>query len=296
MGRALFDAFAESREVFEAADRALERPISELCFSGSAEDLALTENTQPAILTVSVAALRALQTRGLNIVATAGHSLGEYSAHVAAGTIEFDEAVCTVRQRGRFMQDAVPVGHGAMAAILGLERERVDAICAATAGAEVVAAANFNSPGQIVIAGHASAVQRAIEAARSQGAKRAVLLPVSAPFHCSLMAPAADRLAPVLEAMRFSKPGCPVFTNADGRPVAEAVPAREALLRQVASPVLWQELVEAMLGEGIDTFVEVGPGKVLTGLMRRIRKDATVLSVSDPEGVARVARELGAAA
>jgi [acyl-carrier-protein] S-malonyltransferase len=292
MGRDLHDAFPESREVFEAADAALGTPLSRVCFEGGADELALTETTQPAILTVSIAVLRALESRGLRPIATAGHSLGEYSAHVAAGTFEFADAVRTVRARGRFMQEAVPVGVGAMAAVLGLDREAVEDVCRAAAGEEIVTPANLNAPGQIVVAGHTAAVARAIDGARKAGSRKALTLPVSAPFHCPLMRPAAERLAPVLEDLAMSSPAVPVYTNVDAAPVASAEEAREALLRQVAAPVRWHELIEAMVGAGIDTFVEVGPGKVLSGLVRRIHRPAKVIAVSDPEGVEKAVGEL----
>lgn len=293
MGQALAEAFPECREVFDAADRALGSSISSVCFEGSAEQLALTENTQPAILTVSVAALRALESQGVRAVAAAGHSLGEYTAHVAAGTIEFTDAVQTVRLRGRFMQEAVPVGQGAMAAILGLSREEVERICRDAAGQEVVAVANLNAPGQIVIAGHANAVERAADRAREAGAKRAVLLPVSAPFHCALMEPAARRLQPVLEELTLRDPAVPVYTNVGATAIRHAGAARDALVRQVASPVRWEELAGAMFDSGIDTFIEIGPGRVLAGLMRRIRKPARVFNVEDPDGLAKTVAELG---
>jgi [acyl-carrier-protein] S-malonyltransferase len=278
MGRELFEAFPESREVFETADEALGRPLSQVCFEGPAEELTLTETTQPAILTVSIAALRALEARGLRPIATAGHSLGEYSAHVAAGTFEFTDAVRTVQSRGRFMQDAVPVGVGSMAAVLGLDREAIEDLCRSAAGDEIVTPANLNAPGQIVIAGHAVAVERAVAASREAGSRKALTLPVSAPFHCPLMRPAADRLSPVLDAIEMRSPAVPVYTNVDAEPVATAEQARSALVRQVASPVRWHELIEAMVRAGIDTFVEVGPGKVLSGLVRRIHKPARVLA------------------
>jgi len=293
MGRALAEAFPECREVFDAADRALETDLSRACFEGSDEALALTETTQPAILTVSVAALRALVARGVRPAAAAGHSLGEYTAHVAAGTLEFEDAVRAVRLRGRFMQEAVPAGQGAMAAILGLDGEQVERICADAAGGEVLSPANLNAPGQVVIAGHAPAVARASEAAKRAGAKRAVPLAVSAPFHCALMRPAEERLRPVLEAIRFRDPGVPVFTNVDAAPVSRGAAARDALLRQVASPVRWHELAAAMVAAGLDTFVEVGPGRVLSGLMRRVGRDLRVFSVGEPDEVEQVAAELG---
>jgi [acyl-carrier-protein] S-malonyltransferase len=293
MGRALADTFPECREVFEAADHALDTSISRICFEGSAEELALTENTQPAILTVSVAAWRAIESRGIRAVAAAGHSLGEYSAHVSAGTIEFADAVRTVRRRGQFMQEAVPVGEGAMAAIIGLGPDAVDVLCREAAQNEVLSPANLNAPGQTVIAGHAGAVERAIELAGDRGAKRAVKLPVSAPFHCSLMEPAADRLKIVLEGLTLNDPNLPVYTNVDASPVEKGDSARQALVRQVASPVRWEELAGAMFDSGIETFVELGPGRVLSGLMRRIRRPARVLSVDSPEGLEKALAELG---
>jgi [acyl-carrier-protein] S-malonyltransferase len=292
MGRALAEAFPEAKAVFDSADRALGTEISKICFEGSAEELALTENTQPAILTVSIAALRVLENRGLHPVATAGHSLGEYSAHVAAGTLPFEDAVRAVRLRGRFMQRAVKVGDGAMAAILGLERADLERVCEESAEGEVVSPANMNGPGQIVIAGHAGAVQRAMATALTAGASRALPLPVSAPFHCSLMSPAADELRPVLEEISFSDPVMPVFTNVDAAPVRDGGEAREALVRQVATPVRWHELVQAMVDSGIDTFLEVGPGRVLAGLMRRIRKDLKILAVGDPDSLEKAVDQL----
>lgn len=286
MGKDLAAAESAAAAVFGQADDALELPLTELCFRGSEADLARTEITQPAILTASVAAYRAFAARGGPApAAAAGHSLGEYSAHVAAATMSFSDAVRAVRQRGRFMQEAVPEGVGAMAAILGLEREQLEAVCREAAGGEVVACANFNGPGQIVIAGHAGAVARACAGASAAGARRAVPLQVSAPFHCSLMEPAAQRLGPVLDRVAFGDPVIPVYTNVDAAPVRAAGDARAALVRQVASPVRWDEEVERMLADGIDTFVEFGPGKVLAGLIRRIRKDARVHSVSDAESL-----------
>ncbi len=296
MGRELALSVPACREVFATADQSLAFEISALCFEGSAEDLALTENTQPAILTVSIAAWRALAARGIEPQATAGHSLGEYSAHVAAGTIPFADAVRSVRARGRFMQEAVPVGHGAMAAILGLDLEKVNDICAAVADHQVVETANINAPGQVVLAGHTAAVQRAIDACREAGARRAVALDVSAPFHCSLMKPAAERLAPILAEIPFADPRVPVYTNVDAEPVSRGSHARDALVRQVTSPVRWQELVERMANDGFDTFVEIGPGKVLSGLARRIRSELRTVQVSDPAGVDAAVELLGACA
>ena len=293
MGQALAAAFDPSREIFAAADAALGFPLSEMCFAGTAEQLALTENTQPAILTVSVAAWRALAERGIAPEAAAGHSLGEYSAHVAAGTLAFEDAVRAVRSRGRFMQEAVPVGEGAMAAILGLDLDAVQDVCARVADNQVVEAANINAPGQVVLAGHAAAVGRAVEACREAGARRAVELDVSAPFHSSLMRPAAERLEPVLAGIAFSDPGLPVYTNVDAAPVTAGAAARDALVRQVASPVLWLDLVRRMAADGFDTFVELGPGSVLSGLARRIDRSLKTVSVSDPAGLDKALETLG---
>jgi [acyl-carrier-protein] S-malonyltransferase len=280
MGRDLHDSFPESREIFERADAALGFPLARLCFEGSEEDLARTEITQPAVLTVSIAALRALEARGVRPGGAAGHSLGEYSAHVAAGTITFEDAVRTVHLRGRFMQEAVPLGVGSMAAILGLDRAAMERICAEAAEGEIVSPANLNGGGQIVIAGHAGAVRRASARALEAGAKRAVPLAVSAPFHCALMEPARERLRPVLEAVPFRDPDVPVYTNVDAEPVRSGRAAREALLRQVASPVRFEDSVRRMAADGFLRFAEVGPGRVLAGLVRRIRKDVEVLGAS----------------
>jgi len=292
MGRDLAERYDEARAVFDAADAALPVAISELCFTGSAEELALTENTQPAILTVSIAALRTLDARGLKPAAAAGHSLGEYAANVAAATIDATAAVSAVRQRGRFMQEAVPVGQGAMAAIIGLDLAAVAAICREAAAGEVVSPANLNGPTQVVIAGDASAVDRAIDAASAAGARRALRLTVSAPFHCSLMKPAAERLRPVLDALGFRDPQIPVYTNVDAARVASGELAREALVRQVVSAVRWEELIRAMIDDGITTFVEVGPGTVLAGLVRKIDRSARVLPAGDPDSIEAAAEEL----
>lgn len=294
MGRDLSDAFPESRAVFASADEVLGEPLSASCFSGPDAVLARTEVTQPSILTVSAAALAALVARGARPSWAAGHSLGEYGAHVAAGTFAFEDAVAVVRQRGRFMQEAVPVGVGAMAAILGLDAERVAALCAEVAGDEVVSPANMNGAGQVVVAGHASAVARLAEAALAAGAKRAVPLPVSAPFHCALMEPAAARLAEVLERVEFAAPRIDVYTNVDAAPVRTAAGARSALVRQVASPVRWEEEVTAMADAGVDTFVEIGPGKVLSGLVKRIARQARLLAVGDRESLESTLRALEA--
>jgi [acyl-carrier-protein] S-malonyltransferase len=284
MGRELADEFAAAREVFAEADDALGFSLSQLCFEGPAEALQLTENTQPAILTVSVAALRAMEAAGLPSPAfVAGHSLGEYSALVASGALSLRDAVRTVRARGRYMQEAVPVGVGAMAAILGADAETVETACrdAATDG-EVCSPANINSPKQIVIAGNTAAVERAMELLKERGAKRAIKLPVSAPFHCALMQPAQARLAVDLEKIEFADLRVPLVNNADAVAIQQGDAARGSLVRQVSSPVRWLESVKFLADAGMETFVEVGPGKVLSGLVRQTLADARCLNVADP--------------
>jgi len=292
MGKGAAEAFPEARAVFDEADRALGFPLSRLCFEGPDEELKLTENTQPAVLTTSVALLRVLESRGLKPDFVAGHSLGEYSALVAAGALGLSDAVRLVRKRGRYMQEAVPVGEGAMAAILGLDLEGVEAVCREGARAQVVSPANLNGPGQVVIAGHASAVLRASELAKAKGAKRVIPLPVSAPFHCSLMEPAARKLSIDLAAIDFRDLQMPLVTNADARPIKTAGEALDGLKRQVASPVRWQESVERLVAEGVGAFVEVGPGNVLAGLVRKIARDALASSVSDLSGVSKLVESL----
>jgi [acyl-carrier-protein] S-malonyltransferase len=284
MGRALSDRFVEARRVFEEADRALGFSLSTLCFDGPEESLRLTENTQPALLTTSVAALRVLETSGVRAAGAAGHSLGEYGAMVAASVLEFGSAVKAVRGRGRYMQDAVPAGEGAMAAILMLDGPNVEAACAASSAETggVVSVANLNCPGQIVIAGTKAAVERASALCLQAGAKRAVPLPVSAPFHCALMKPAEERLAQDLATLSFSKPEFPIYRNVDARGVTAAEECREGLVRQVSAPVRWQETIERMVQDGFDTFVEIGTGTVVSGLVRKIHKPARTLNVEDP--------------
>ncbi len=297
MGRELAEAFPESRAVFAAADSALGEPLSRLCFEGPEADLQLTANTQPAILTASIAALRALESRGVAAPAwVAGHSLGEYSALVAAGCLSFADAVRTVRRRGQYMQDAVPVGVGGMAAILMLDAAAIEEACREAAQGEVVAPANLNCPGQVVIAGHASAVDRAAEACKAKGAKRAVRLPVSAPFHCALMQPAQDRLATDLAALAFADPRVPLMNNVDAAPARDAAACRDGLVRQVSGAVRWQESLERLAAAGVDTFVEIGPGNVLAGLVKKTLKSARVLNVEDPKGLEAAAAALGGAA
>ncbi|HXO88820.1 MAG TPA: ACP S-malonyltransferase [Candidatus Acidoferrales bacterium] len=281
MGKDLAANFPESRAVFDEADAALGFPLSRMCFEGTEEELKLTENTQPAILTISVAAYRALAVRGVQPDFAAGHSLGEYSALVAAGALEFSTAVKLVHQRGRYMQEAVPAGEGAMAAILGMSPSDVAEVCKKAANGEVVSPANLNSPEQSVIAGSAAAVKRAVETASQAGAKRAVVLAVSAPFHCAMLAPAQERLEPDLRAAKFGPLKFPVITNVDAEAIILGDEARESLIRQVTMPVRWLESVREMIELGVKIFVEVGPGKVLTGLMRQIDRSVRVLNVED---------------
>jgi len=282
MGKDLADNFPVARAVFEEANDAIGFNLSGLCFNGPEDELKLTTNTQPAILTTSIAALRVLeQETGLAPDYAAGHSLGEYSALVCAGTMAFADAVRTVRQRGAFMQQAVPVGVGSMAAILGLDGADLEAVCQAAAQGEVVAPANFNSPGQVVIAGHTSAVERAMALAKERGAKRALPLPVSAPFHCSLMVPAGERLAAVLNALVLTPMVVPVVSNAEAEPNQDAGRVRDLLVRQVSAPVLWDASVERMAALGVERFIEIGPGKVLAGLVKRIVKTAETQNMED---------------
>ena len=288
MGKELAAMYPAARLTFEEADAALGSKLSQLCFEGPEDQLKLTENTQPAILTVSVAAWRVLREIGVEAQCCAGHSLGEYSAHVAAGPLEFADAVRTVRNRGRYMQEAVPVGVGAMAAVLGLPLDKVREVCAQAAQGEVCEPANINSPEQIVISGNTAAVTRAAEAAKAAGAKRAILLPVSAPFHCSLMRPAQERLAADLAALRFHDPQVPVVGNIDAEPKRAAAEAREALVRQVTGAVRWAESMRRLIEMGMENFVEVGPGKVLCGLMRQIDRSRTCLNVEDEASLQKV--------
>jgi len=292
MGKAAHDASEEARAVFDEADAALagdlEIPVSQLCFEGPEEALQLTRNTQPAVVTTSIALLRTL---GEVPDVAAGHSLGEYSAHVAAGTFGFADAVRTVRKRAGYMQDAVPVGEGAMAAVMKAEPELVEAVCAGIDG--VVEAANYNSPGQIVIAGSATAVAEAVEQLKAKKA-RAIPLAVSAPFHSSLMKPAEDRLGPDLAALSTQDPSLPVYVNVDAVPVTDADAARDALVRQVSRPVRWEQSVRRMVEDGVTLFVEIGAGKVLSGLIRRIDKDAERVNVQGPDDVAPAREKIAA--
>ena len=285
MGQALAEQLPECRETFDQADAALGMALSALCFDGPEERLRLTEHTQPALLAVSTAAARALRARGVRPDFLAGHSLGEYSAHVAAGTLGFGDALRIVRSRGRYMQEAVPVGEGAMAAILGLDADRVARACEEAANGEVVSPANLNAPGQVVIAGARAAVERAGARAKELGARRVMPLPVSAPFHCALMRPAEERLAPDLNGLVVSDPAVPVVANVDAEPKRDGAAAIAALVEQVTAPVRWEQVVRRLASEGVDTYVEVGSGSVLSGLIRKIDREARVLSVGDPDGV-----------
>jgi [acyl-carrier-protein] S-malonyltransferase len=294
MGRDLAEHWDAAREVFAAADRTLGAALSALCWQGPEETLRLTENTQPALLAHSIAAWRVLAAAGVRVEAVAGHSLGEYSAVVAAGGLSLEDALAAVRLRGRLMQQAVPVGVGAMAAVIGLDDEQVVAACAdASAGGDgVVVAANFNSPGQVVIAGDAAAVERAIARCSELGARRALPLPVSAPFHSPLMAPAREGLEPTLRELRLAPLEVPLYRNVDGAPVVSPDEVRDGLIRQVEAPVLWRATVERMRADGFDTFLEVGTGNVLSGLVRRIDRQARCLAAGTADSIESVVAEL----
>jgi [acyl-carrier-protein] S-malonyltransferase len=286
MGKSLADAFAICRDTFAEADGALGESLSALCFEGPDDRLMLTENTQPAILAMSTAVARLVKSRGIDAAFAAGHSLGEYSAHVAAGTLSFADALRIVRRRGQYMQEAVPVGEGAMAAILGLDAQAVARACEEAAEGQVVTPANLNAPGQVVIAGHTAAVARAGERAKAAGAKRVIALSVSAPFHCPLMRPAEERLAPELRAIPANAPGIPVVANVDAEPKRTAADAIEALVRQVSSPVRWEDVVKRLVAEGVTTCIELGPGNVLAGLIKKIDRSVKVFSVERPDDLA----------
>lgn len=296
MGRALAESSAAAAAVWKKADEALGFPLSRLCFEGPAEALELTANTQPALLAASVAAAAALHERGIQPDLASGHSLGEYSALVVTGALGFVDAVRLVRKRGEFMQEAVPVGTGAMAALLGLDLPAAERACAEAAQGEVVSVANINSPGQIVIAGHQGAVERALKVAAGLGAKKSVLLPVSAPFHCALMSPAADRLAAELEPMAVQAPRVAVFRNVDAQATTSAGDIKPFLIRQVVSPVRWTECLEALAGAGATSWFEVGPGRVLTGLLKRTLDGARGHAVEDAESLEKAATALAGGA
>jgi [acyl-carrier-protein] S-malonyltransferase len=310
MGRDLYDNFPAARAVFDEADEALGFPLSKLIFEGPEEQLKLTEHTQPAILTVSVAAARVLAERGIHPAFAAGHSLGEYSAHVVAGTLSFSDAVRTVRARGRYMQQAVPAGEGAMAAILGLSASLISDICEQVAddltplptnplaknfspNSAVVSPANLNSPDQTVISGATAAVERAADLCKQAGAKRTVMLPVSAPFHCALMQPAQDALAADLKAVAFADPGIPVAANIDATLTTTGTAAREALVHQVTGAVRWVDCIQLLVAQGATCFIEVGPGRVLTALMRQIDRNQKALNVEDSASLEKTLAALG---
>jgi [acyl-carrier-protein] S-malonyltransferase len=295
MGKELPVKYSAAKSAFEEADQALGFSISNLCFEGTEDDLKLTANTQPAILTCSVAVYRVLAERGLAPDFVAGHSLGEYSALVAAGALKFGDAVQLVRKRGTYMQDAVPAGVGAMAAIMGLSPAVVADVCKRATNGEVCAPANLNSPDQTVISGHASAVKRAVELASQAGAKRAVMLPVSAPFHSALMLPMQEKFEQDLRRAEFSDLRVPLVTNVDADTITSGSEAREALVRQVSMPVRWEESVRLLIEEGVNTFVEVGPGRVLTGLLRQIERSVAALNVEDEKSLAATVEKIAAA-
>src|SRR5690349_3514817 len=295
MGKELAEKYAVARAVFEEADKALGFSISKMCFEGTEEDLKQTANTQPAILTCSVAVYRVAAEKGLQPDFVAGHSLGEYSALVAAGSLKFSDAVQLVRKRGTYMQEAVPPGAGAMAAILGLSPAVVADACKRAADGQVCSPANLNSPEQTVISGHAEAVKRAVEIASQLGAKRAVMLAVSAPFHCALMMPAQDRLEKDLRQAQFSPLQVPLVTNVDADTENSGDEARDALVRQVSMPVRWEESIRLLIDEGVNTFVEVGPGRVLVGLLRQIERSVTALNVEDEKSLGSTLEKIAGA-
>jgi [acyl-carrier-protein] S-malonyltransferase len=292
MGKDLAEKYAAARHTFQEADDVLGYKLSQLCFEGPEEQLRLTEITQPAILTVSVAALRVLETRMRRPCFVAGHSLGEYAAHVASGTFRFADAVRTVRSRGQYMQAAVPIGVGAMAAIVGMDLDKVTAVCQEAAQGEVCSPANINSPEQIVISGNTPAVERAAKLADERGAKRAKLLPVSAPFHCALMKPAQDRLELDLQKLEMHKPVYPIACNVDANLVGDETRALNTLVRQVTGSVKWEQCMRLLISQGANTFLEVGPGKVLCGLMRQIDRSKTALNVSDDASLTKTLEAL----
>jgi [acyl-carrier-protein] S-malonyltransferase len=294
MGKDLAEKYPVARQTFEEADEALGYNLSQVCFEGPEDQLRLTEVTQPAILTVSIAALRVLQSQFARPSFVAGHSLGEYSAHVASGTIDFADAVRTVRNRGKYMQEAVPVGVGAMAAILGMELEKVAALCQDAAQGEICSPANINSPEQIVISGNTAAVERGAKLAEERGAKRAKLLPVSAPFHCALMKPAQDRLGTDLNRLKMQKPVYPVVCNVEASLVTDQIRAAATLVAQVTGAVKWEQSMRLLIAEGVQTFVEIGPGKVLCGLMRQIDRSKTCLNVGDDASLGKTLGQFAA--
>jgi [acyl-carrier-protein] S-malonyltransferase len=295
MGKELAEKYPVARDVFDEADKALGFSVSKLCFEGTEDDLKLTANTQPAILTVSVAATRVLAEKGITPDFVAGHSLGEYSGLVAAGSLRFADAVKLVRKRGTYMREAVPAGQGAMAAIMGLSPAVVQDACKRAAEGEICSAANLNSPEQTVISGHAGAVKRAVEIASQLGAKRSMVLAVSAPFHSALMMPAQEKLEKDLNATTLVDLQVPLVTNVDADSIRQGEEARSALIRQVTMPVRWEESMRMLLDEGVNTFVEVGPGRVLTGLMRQIERSVATLNVEDEKSLLATVEKIAAA-
>jgi [acyl-carrier-protein] S-malonyltransferase len=293
MAKEFFENFAESKEVFEAASAVLGYDLAQLCLHGPVEKLNLTENTQPAILAASIAILRPLERRGLTASVAAGHSLGEYTAITAAGGFELKDAVALVQKRGRYMQEAVPEGSGLMAAILGMDRQDVEKTCHEAAKNGIVGPANYNSPGQIVIAGEKKAVEKTMELAKSAGAKKVVPLTVSVPSHCAMMKQAGERLAKELENVQISDLRMPIVNNADAKFLRTASELRPSLVRQISSPLYWEDSIKNMVADGYDTFIEIGPGKVLSGLVKRIAKDATVLNVEDTKSMQDTLGKLG---
>jgi len=287
MGKELAALYPVARQTFDEADSALGYKLSQLCFEGPEEKLRLTEITQPAILAMSVAAQRVLREKGVSPRFVAGHSLGEYSAHVAAGSLDFADAVRTVRNRGKYMQEAVPVGQGAMAAVLGMPLAEVERICKQAAQDDICSPANINSPEQIVISGSKPAVERAAELAKACGAKRAIMLPVSAPFHCALMQPAQDRLGKDLQNLTFHRPQLPLVKNVDGELTQDSEVARQALVSQVTGAVQWVKSMQTLIAQGVELFIEVGPGKVLCGLLRQIDRSKQFANVEDEGSLAR---------
>lgn len=293
MGKELAESEPVARRVFEEADRVLGMRLASLCFEGPEEELRLTVNTQPAILTTSIAVLRVLEARGARPDFVAGHSLGEYTALVAAGSLQFDDALGAVRRRGLYMQEAVPPGEGAMAALIGISIAAVYVLCSEAANLGVCAPANLNSPNQTVIAGHRPAVERAVELAKAKGAKRAVMLAVSAPFHCELMKPVAQKLETVFNEIVFADLKVPLVTNVDAELTTSGAGARDSLLRQVASPVRWSASITRLITEGVTSFVEVGPGKVLSGLVRQMNRQCQMLNVEDLQSLDATSAALG---
>lgn len=293
MGKQIAEAYKSADTIFDQASEVLGFDIKKMIFEGDDETLKITENTQPCIVTTSIACLQPLLEKGIKPDVVAGLSLGEYSAHVAAGTISIGEAVALVRKRGKYMQEAVPLGVGAMAAILGLENDKVVEVCKEASSTGIVEPANFNCPGQVVVAGEVKAVEKAIELAKDKGAKRAMMLPVSAPFHCSLLKPAGEKLAAELEKIELKDMKIPVVTNVTAEYILDKSKVKDLLIRQVSSPVYFEESVRKMIDDGVDTFIEIGPGKTLIGFVKKINKDVKTLNVEDLESLNNTLKELG---